>query len=261
MKLALTPTMPCMTSFRQSPVPPSPVALVTGASRGLGHALTAELVRRGWHVVVDARDADRLDRSVAALPEPAAVTAIAGDVVDDDHRRALAQAVHDRGGLDLLVSNASVIGPSPLPLLADHPLPDLLEVFEVNALAPIALLQLVLPALRSRHGRVVHISSDAAVEPYACWGGYGAAKAALDHASAVLAVENPDLRIYAFDPGDMNTALRQLAAPGEDLSALPDPARVVPALLRLVQEDLPSGRYQATELAPLSSSVIPAVTG
>jgi len=226
----------------------SPVALVTGASRGLGLALTTALVERGWHVVVDARDGERLAAAVAALPDPSAVTALAGDVVDDDHRAALAGAV--AGGLDLLVNNASVVGPSPLPPLAEHPLPALLEVFEVNALAPIALVQLVLPALRARGGRIVDVSSDAAVEAYAGWGAYGAAKAALDHATAVLAVEHPELRVHAFDPGDMDTELHRLAEPGVDLSHLPPAASVVPALLRLVDERPPSGRYRAAELQP-----------
>ncbi len=239
--------MPDMTPAHQPPV-----ALVTGASRGLGLALTRALVLRGWHVVVDARDGARLAAAVAALPDPSAVTAIAGDVVDDDHRADLAAAVS--GGLDLLVNNASVLGPSPLPALAEHPLPDLLEVFEVNALAPIALVQLVLPTLRARGGRIVDVSSDAAVEAYAGWGGYGAAKAALDHATAVLAVEHPDLRVHAFDPGDMDTELHRLAEPGEDLSHLPSPDTVVPALLRLVEDDLPSGRYRAADLAPVSAA-------
>ena len=230
----------------------SPVALVTGASRGLGLALTRALVLRGWHVVVDARDGGRLAAAVAGLPDPSAVTALAGDVVDDDHRADLAAAV--AGGLDLLVNNASVVGPSPLPPLAEHPLPDLLEVFEVNALAPIALVQLVLPALRARGGRIVDVSSDAAVEAYAGWGAYGAAKAALDHATAVLAVEHPDLRVHAFDPGDMATELHGLADPGADLSVLPSPDSVVPALLRLLDEDLPSGRYRAADLAAVGAA-------
>ena len=230
----------------------SPVALVTGASRGLGLALTRALVLRGWHVVVDARDGGRLAAAVAGLPDPSAVTALAGDVVDDDHRADLAAAV--AGGLDLLVNNASVVGPSPLPPLAEHPLPDLLEVFEVNALAPIALVQLVLPALRARGGRIVDVSSDAAVEAYAGWGAYGAAKAALDHATAVLAVEHPDLRVHAFDPGDMATELHRLADPGADLSVLPSPDSVVPALLRLLDEDLPSGRYRAADLAAVGAA-------
>ena len=239
--------MPHMTPPHQTPV-----ALVTGASRGLGLALTRALVLRGWHVVVDARDGARLSEAVAALPRPSAVTALAGDVVDDDHRAALAAAV--AGGLDLLVNNASVVGPSPLPPLEHHPLPDLLEVFEVNALAPIALVQLVLPALRARRGCVVDVSSDAAVEAYPGWGGYGAAKAALDHATAVLAVEHPDLRVHAFDPGDMATELHRLADPQADLSALPSPDSVVPALLRLLDDDLPSGRYRAAELAAVGAA-------
>lgn len=239
--------MPDMTPPHQSPV-----ALVTGGSRGLGLALTRALVLRGWHVVVDARDGERLDAAVSDLPDPSAVTAIAGDVVDDDHRAALAAQV--AGGLDLLVNNASVLGPSPLPPLSRHPLPDLLEVFEVNVLAPVALVQRVLPALQARRGCVVGISSDAAVEACAGWGAYGAAKAALDHASAVLAVEHPQLRVHAFDPGDMDTELHRLAEPGEDLSHLPSPDSVVPALLRLVEEDLPSGRYRAAELLPAGAA-------
>ncbi len=241
--------MPHMTSQDQSPT-----ALVTGASRGFGHALTAALLRRGWHVVVNARDADRLSRSVAALPHPTAVTAVPGDVVEDEHRLELARAVAARGRLDLLVHNASVLGPSPLVPLAVHPLPELLEVFEVNALAPIALTQLVLPALRATRGRVVHVSSDAAVEAYAGWGVYGAAKAALDHAARVLAVEEPDVRSWSFDPGDMQTELHALAEPGVDLSDLPLPEDVVPSLLRLLDEDLPSGRYTAAALAPAARS-------
>ena len=227
----------------------SPVALVTGASRGLGLALTSALVRRGWHVVVDARDGARLSAAVAALPFPSRVTALPGDVVDDDHRAALADAVAARGGLDLLVNNASVLGPSPLVPLARHPLPDLLEVYEVNALAPIALVQLLAPALEARSGRIVNLSSDAAVEAYEGWGGYGSAKAALDHASAVLAQEHPRLHVYAFDPGDMDTELHRLADPDADPTELPSPHSVVPALLRLVDGDLPSGRYRACDLA------------
>lgn len=228
----------------------SRTALVTGASRGFGHALTAALVRRGWHVVVNARDADRLTRSVAALPEPRAVTPVPGDVVDHGHRLDLARAVAVRGRLDLLAHNASVLGPSPLVPLADHPLPELLEVFEVNVLAPVALTQLVLPALRATRGRVVHVSSDAAVEAYEGWGAYGAAKAALEHVARVLALEEPDLRSWSFDPGDMQTELHASAEPGADLSELPPPEDVVPSLLRLLDEDLPSGRYAAAALAP-----------
>lgn len=237
--------MPLMTAAHQSPT-----ALVTGASRGLGHALVAALVRRGWHVVCDARDGDRLRRSTAALPDPSAVTAIVGDIVDDAHREALAAVVRERGALRLLVHNASVLGPSPLVPLARHPLPELLAVFEVNALAPLALTQLVLPQLRAAGGGIVHVSSDAAVEAYPGWGVYGAAKAALDHVARVLAVEEPGVRSWSFDPGDMRTELHALAEPGVDLTGLPLPERVVPALLRLVDEDLPSGRCTAAQLQP-----------
>ena len=245
--------MPDMTPPRQSPV-----ALVTGASRGLGLALTRSLVLRGWSVVVDARDGARLAAAVAGLSDPSAVTAVVGDVVDDAHRTDLAAAVRERGGLDLLVNNASVVGPSPLPPLAAHPLPDLLEVFEVNALAPLALVQLVVADLEARAGRVVNVSSDAAVEAYAGWGAYGAAKAALDHASRVLAVEHPSLRVFSFDPGDMDTELHRRADPTVDPSTLASPESVVPALLRLVDDDLPGGRYVASALLRAGSTAVPA---
>ncbi len=228
---------------------PRRVALVTGASRGLGRALVAELVRRGWHVVVDARDAAPLASAVDELQAPDAVRAVAGDVSDPAHRRELADAVDKAGGLDLLVNNASVLGPSPQPRLADYPLDVLEQVYAVNTIAPVALLQLVLPQLEERGGRIVDISSDAAVEAYSGWGGYGSAKAALDQLTAVLAVEHPTLRIYALDPGDMATNLQQQAFPGEDVSDRAAPESVVPAVMELVDGDLPSGRYRAADLA------------
>jgi NAD(P)-dependent dehydrogenase (short-subunit alcohol dehydrogenase family) len=226
-------------------------ALITGASRGLGAALARELSARGWRLVVDGRDADRLRATAAALPRPDLVTAVPGDVADPAHRAALASAVGDE--LDLLTNNASDLGPSPLPRLADLPAAALQRVLEVNVVAPLALVQLLLPALRAAGGRVLDISSDAAVEAYEGWGGYGASKAALDQLTAVLAVENPDLRVYAVDPGDMNTAMHQAAYPGEDISDRPDPATVVPALLRLLADSPgtpPSGRYRAADLMP-----------
>ena len=223
-------------------------ALITGASRGLGHALAAALSERGWRLVVDGRDADRLAAAVAALPHPEGVTAIPGDVADPAHRAALAEAVGPT--LHLLVNNASDLGPSPLPPLARLRPDELQRVLAVNTVAPLGMFQLVLPELERAHGRVLDLSSDAAVEAYAGWGGYGASKAALDQLSAVLAVEHPDLRIYAVDPGDMNTAMHRAAEPGEDLSGLPAPESVVPALLRLVDGDLPSGRYRAADLQP-----------
>jgi NAD(P)-dependent dehydrogenase (short-subunit alcohol dehydrogenase family) len=228
---------------------PRRVALVTGASRGLGRALAAELVRRGWHVVVDARDAARLASAVDEFQAPNAVTAVAGDVSDHAHRRELADAVDKAGGLDLLVNNASVLGPSPQPRLADYPVDVLEQVYAVNTIAPVALLQLVLPQLEERDGRIVDVSSDAAVEAYGGWGGYGSAKAALDQLTAVLAVEHPTLRIYALDPGDMATDLQQQAFPGEDVSDRAAPESVVPAVMKLVDGDLPSGRYRAADLA------------
>jgi NAD(P)-dependent dehydrogenase (short-subunit alcohol dehydrogenase family) len=224
------------------------VALVTGGSRGLGLALTRELTKRGWHVIVDARDAGRLSAAVGDLPA-GSVTAVPGDVADPDHRQALAREVADLGRLDLLVNNASILGPSPQPQLADYPLDVLERVYAVNTVAPLALLQLVLPHLEKSRGRVVSVSSDAAVEAYEGWGGYGSAKAALDHLTAVLAAEQLTLRIYSFDPGDMATELQQQAFPSEDISDRAAPETVVPALLRLVEDDLPSGRYRASDLA------------
>ena len=228
-----------------------PTALVTGASRGLGAALAEALDRRGWRLVVDGRDPDRLAATVAALPRPDLVTAVPGDVADPDHRATLAGVVGDR--LDLLVNNASELGPTPLPRLADLPPAALERVLAVNTVAPLALVQAVLPALERAGGVVLDISSDAAVEAYEGWGGYGASKAALDQLTAVLAVERPTLRVYAVDPGDMATDMHRAADP--DATGLPDPAAVVPALLRLVDEDLPSGRYRVASLQGPAASL------
>ena len=228
----------------------TPVAVLTGASRGLGAALAGALARAGWRLVLDARTAADLAATAAALSELTTVAAIPGDVVDDDHRADLAAAADRLGGADLLVNNASTLGGSPPPALAAFPLPALLETFEVNVLAPIALTQLLLPQLRqARAGAVLNVSSDAAVEAYAGWGGYGAAKAALDHASAVLALEQPDVRVWAVDPGDLRTRLQQEAFPGEDISDRPLPETVVPQLLGLLRDRPASGRYRAAELA------------
>ena len=228
---------------------PNRVALVTGASRGLGHALSTELVRRGWHVVIDARGARHLAEAAEQLSGAGSVTAVPGDVTDPMHRRALADAVTASGGLELLVNNASELGPSPQPALANYPLVALERVFAVNTFAPLALVQLLLPELEVRNGRVLNISSDAAVEAYEGWGGYGSAKAALDQLTAVLAVEHPRLRVYSVDPGDMATAMAQQAFPGEDISDRPAPQTVVPSLLRLIEDDVPSGRYRSEDLA------------
>lgn len=225
-------------------------AVVTGGSRGLGRALTSELSSRGWRVVIDGRDAAVLTAAVADLAHPDRVTAIAGDIADPIHRSALVEAAGPR--VDLLVNNASALGTVPLPSLTDYPLDDLEYAFAVNTVAPLRLVQLLRPALEhaALHGvtaRVVNVSSDAAALAYPGWGGYGASKAALDLISAVLGVELPHLRVYAFDPGDMGTDLA--AAAGEDPADRPAPETVVPAVLRLAEADLPSGRYSAAELA------------
>ena len=221
--------------------------IVTGASRGLGLALTRALVERGWRLVVDARDGDALERAVGDLD---GVIAIAGDVADPDHRRRLVEAAG--GPIDLLVNNASVLGPTPLPLLRDYDLDALRQVYEVNVLAPLALVQLALPRFAD-DARIVNLSSDAAVEAYETWGGYGSSKAALAHLTAILAAENPGLRAYAVDPGDMRTQMQQDAFPGEDISDRPPPEESVPGLLALIEGDLPSGTYRARELAGVSA--------
>ncbi|HEY3975711.1 MAG TPA: SDR family oxidoreductase [Streptosporangiaceae bacterium] len=218
-----------------------PTALITGASKGLGRALAGALAARGWRLVADARAPGSL---AAELPDAFVVP---GDVTEPAHRAALAAAVGRLGRLDLLVNNASDLGPSPLPALASYPLDALRGVYETDVVAPLALVQLLAPRLRAAGGIVLNVSSDAAVEPYPGWGGYGSAKAALDQLSAILAAEEPDLRVYAVDPGDMRTDLHRAAFPGEDISDRPEPATVVPALLRLLDARPPSGRYRAAE--------------
>jgi NAD(P)-dependent dehydrogenase (short-subunit alcohol dehydrogenase family) len=230
-----------------------PVAVITGASRGLGLVLARELARAGWRLVLTARGGRELSRVAAELAGPGDVVAIAGSVVDDDHRAELARAAAELGGADLLINNASTLAGfdlegAAMPTLGQFPLAGLLETFEVNVLGPIALTQLVLPQLRRKHGRVLNISSDAAAEAYAGWGGYGASKAALDHASAVLALEEPELTVWSVDPGDMRTRMHAEAFPGEDISDRPLPETLVPAFRRLLDEALPSGRYRAADL-------------
>jgi NAD(P)-dependent dehydrogenase (short-subunit alcohol dehydrogenase family) len=229
-----------------------PIAIVTGASKGLGRALTAALVAHDdWEAVIDARRADELAEAADALGPH--VHAIPGDVADPVHRAALIDAAKARGGLDVLVLNASRLGPSPQPPLADYPLTELERVYAVNVFAPLALVQAALPLLEAAPlGRILAITSDAAVEPYEGWGGYGSSKAALEQLTQILAAEKPGLRVYVVDPGDMNTEMHQAAFPGEDISDRPPPEASVPGLLELIGGDLPSGRYQAraVEVSP-----------
>ena len=227
------------------------IAIITGASRGLGLALAGALAADGYRLVVDGRDGAALRAAVAGLPDPAAVTAVPGDIADPAHRAELARIAARLGGTDLVVNNAGTLGASPLPALADYPLDELRASFEVNVVAPIALTQLLLPSLRERGGAVLNITSDAAAEAYAGWGGYGAAKAALEQASNVLAAEENTLRVWWVDPGDMRTRMHQDAFPGEDISDRPLPSAVVPAFRRLIAERLPSGRYRAADLLPV----------
>jgi NAD(P)-dependent dehydrogenase (short-subunit alcohol dehydrogenase family) len=219
-----------------------PVAIITGASRGLGLALAKGLSDAGWSLVLDARGAEDLRTATGELN--GTVQAIPGDITDPAHRAALVAAADELGGLDLLVNNAGVLGPSPLPALAEFPLDRLREVFEVNVLAQLALTQQALTTLVARAGSVVFVTSDAAVEPYPGWGGYGSAKAALEHIGRVLAVEAPELRVWVVDPGDLRTQMHQDAFPGEDISDRQLPEAVVPAYVKLVTERPESGRVR-----------------
>jgi NAD(P)-dependent dehydrogenase (short-subunit alcohol dehydrogenase family) len=221
-------------------------AIVTGASRGLGLALARALAARGHRLVIDARDPAPLEAAREELAAHIEVAALPGDVADPEHRRALVKAAGLE--LDVLVNNASLLGPSPQPPLASYPLEILEAVYRVNVLAPLALIQLALPVMRPG-GRIVNVTSDAAVEAYPGWGGYGSSKAALEQLSAVLGAERPELRIYAVDPGDMNTRMQQEAFPGEDVSDRPPPEASVPGLLALLDGEMPSGRYSARDLA------------
>jgi NAD(P)-dependent dehydrogenase (short-subunit alcohol dehydrogenase family) len=230
-----------------------PVAIVTGASKGLGRALAKALAERGWSLVLDARGQAALaevESEVGArLTGGAQVRAVSGDVTDDAHRRALTEAADALGGLDLLVNNASTLGASPQPRIADLASETLRRVVDVNVVAPVALIVETLPLLRrSADPRIVNITSDAAVEHYDSWGAYGSSKAALDHLSATLAGEEPELRVWAVDPGDMRTEMHQDAFPGEDISDRADPDSVVPSLLALIAGDQPSGRVRAVDV-------------
>jgi NAD(P)-dependent dehydrogenase (short-subunit alcohol dehydrogenase family) len=222
-----------------------PLAIITGASRGLGLALARALATRGWSLVLDARHAPDLERAARELGALTEVAAIPGDVADPEHRHRLIEAAGEQ--IELLVNNASELGPSPQPSLATYPLEELERVYQVNALAPLALAQLALPRLPDG-ATIINITSDAANEPYPGWGGYGSSKAALNQLSAILAAEQPALHVYAVDPGDMRTRMHQEAFPGEDISDRPPPEDSVPGLLALIAADPPSGHYRAREL-------------
>jgi len=227
------------------------VAVITGASQGLGLELAASLAADGWSLVIDARRADLLDRAAAVIESVAdhgaKVIAISGDVTDPDHRVDLAEAARSAGTVRLVVNNASTLGATPLPALVDLDPSVYLRTLDVNLVAPMALVAALADQLGDG-ATVVNVSSDAAVEPYDHWGGYGSSKAALDHASMILAAEHPTWRVVAVDPGDLNTELHRAAFPGEDLSDLPGPEAAVPGFRTLIDGTLPSGRYRAQEL-------------
>jgi NAD(P)-dependent dehydrogenase (short-subunit alcohol dehydrogenase family) len=226
-------------------------ALITGASRGLGLALARGLAGWDWNLILTARDPDRLRAVRDELARVTHVAALAGDITDGAHRQALAVLARGHSGLDAVINNAGALGPSPQPALLDYPLDALIEVFRTNLTAPLALLQAVQAELKPG-ARVINVTSDAAVNAYAGWGGYGASKAGLEQLSAVLAVENPALRVYWVDPGDMRTDMQQAAFPGEDISDRARPEERVPAFMTLLEGELPSGRYVAGDLLHLA---------
>lgn len=222
-------------------------AIVTGASRGLGLELARALARRGWALAIDARHAGPLETVRLELASLTSVVAVVGDVRDSAHLGQLVEEAGRLGPISAVVNNASVLGPSPQPALAGYPLSTLREVYEANVFAPLRLMQLALPHL-SQDARIANVTSDAGVESYAGWGGYGSSKAALEQLTNIFAAEHPDLRVYWVDPGDMRTQMHQDAYPGEDISDRPPPSDSVPGFLTLLEDDLPSGRYRTSEL-------------
>ena len=223
-------------------------AIITGASRGLGLALARTLAEHGWTLIIDARTEEALENARAELSRYTHVIAIPGDVTDPEHREDLAGAAREAGGVDALVNNASILGPSPQPELLDYPLDVLEQVYHSNVISPLALIQALNNELKPQ-ARIINVTSDAAVEPYEGWGGYGSSKAALEQLSNILAAENSGLRVYRVDPGDMRTQMHQEAFPDEDISDRPLPEESVPGFMKLLTGDLPSGRYEARELA------------
>jgi NAD(P)-dependent dehydrogenase (short-subunit alcohol dehydrogenase family) len=224
-----------------------PVALITGASRGLGLALARQLAAQGWQLIIDARGAAALEQAARELSAQTRLIAVPGDVSDPRHRQALVDAATSLGGLDVLVNNASLLGLSPQPALLDYPIESLEQVYRTNVFAPLALIQSLHTHFKP-DAVVINISSDAGIEPYPGWGGYGSSKAALEQLSAILAAENPRWRVYWVDPGDMRTQMHQEAYPGEDISDRPLPETSVPGLIQLLSGGLPAGRYKARQL-------------
>lgn len=222
-------------------------ALITGASRGLGLALARQLARDGWNLIIDARGAQALEAARAELAALTNIVAIPGDVTVAAHRQALHEAARSAGGLDALINNASILGPSPQPSLLEYPLDVLEQVYRTNVIAPLALIQVLQHQLK-KSACVINITSDAGVEAYEGWGGYGSSKAALEQLSHILAAENTAWRVYWVDPGDMRTQMHQEAFPGEDISDRPLPEVSVPGLLELITGSHPSGRYAARAL-------------
>lgn len=224
-----------------------PVALISGASRGLGLALARHLAKLGWYLVIDARGAEALEAARRDLAQQTQVIALAGDITDTAHRAALAKVVEQAGGLDALINNASILGPSPQPVLLDYPIDVLERVYCTNVIAPLALIQTLQHQFKPG-ACIINVTSDAAVEAYEGWGGYGSSKAALEQLSHILAAENSSLRIYWVDPGDMRTQMHQEAFPGEDISDRPLPEESVPGLIELITGTYASGRYAARAL-------------
>ena len=226
----------------------SHTALITGGSRGLGLALARGLAQLRWNLIIDARGAEALNAARDELARLTSVIAIAGDVTDAAHREALVEAAVKMGGLDALVNSASILGPSPQPSLLEYPLDVLERVYRTNVIAPLALIQVLRHQLKPG-ACVINITSDAGVEAYEGWGGYGSSKAALEQLSNILAAENPSWRVYWVDPGDMRTQMHQEAFPGEDISDRPLPEVSVPGLIELITGERSSGRYAARALA------------
>jgi NAD(P)-dependent dehydrogenase (short-subunit alcohol dehydrogenase family) len=222
-------------------------ALISGASRGLGLALARQLAGQGWGLILDARGKKALEQVREELSQRTTVIAIAGDVTAETHRKKLLKAAHELGGLDLIVNNASLLGPSPQPQLLDYPLDVLEDVYRANVIAPLAILQTLHPTLKP-NACIINVTSDAGVEAYDGWGGYGSSKAALEHLSHIFAEENSSLRVYWVDPGDMRTQMQQEAFPDEDISDRPLPEESVPGLIALIEGEQPSGRYRAREV-------------